>query len=112
MPLSIQPPRLPEESLEKKPILSFLRKPSALDQEASTRSYASYEEEQRFVNERTKALDKKEQIIRLKEETYKKEIENLEEQRRKLEQEVQDRRAHVKQFEQELEERQGVLWQK
>lgn len=114
MPLTIQPPKPPEEFEEKK------SKQTALQaKEAQAPAYVDaakagrrIQEDEKFLKERDDEIGKREQILKLKEEAYQKEIQHLDDQRGKLDEEIKERRSHLQDMERDLEGKQELLWEK
>ncbi|MFH1511308.1 MAG: hypothetical protein ABIF10_06460 [Candidatus Woesearchaeota archaeon] len=70
------------------------------------------EEHSNYLEKERSELDKKERILQMKEEAYKKELEYLDLIRHKLDDELRERRHSVEIIEKQMEERQQVLWEK
>ncbi|MFH0978775.1 MAG: hypothetical protein V1837_05740 [Candidatus Woesearchaeota archaeon] len=103
MALTIQPPKPPSQKPERQEF-TFSVAPAKLDQK--------YDAEEKFIATRKEDLEKREQVIKLREEAYKREIADVEDSRKRLDAEIQERRIFLQNMERELGEKQELLWQK
>jgi DNA repair exonuclease SbcCD ATPase subunit len=103
MALVIQPPKPPEEIEKPRFFRSILGKQTISKPEIKL-------PEQDFLEQED--LLKKGEILKLKETTYQREVEQLGNLRKNVDEEIKQRRDNIKQMEEQLEKKQTILWEK
>jgi chromosome segregation ATPase len=124
MGLYIKPPKPPGEVDGSKGFSSFMSKikgsssqelermHDSVEKELSSKVTKRFAQEDKFLLQKKEDIDKREHIIHLKEEALMRQTEQLEQLRSRMDDDVKERKEFLKGLEQEVEQKQELLWEK